>query len=108
MKSQLAIAFAVFSVPLIGVGASAETPEQAAGIANYKRINAGLAAGGTVSPEALRELKAMGFQTVIDLRTEEEGTLQEKAAVEALGLRYVSVPVTAASLSVADVKAVAS
>jgi uncharacterized protein (TIGR01244 family) len=105
-RHQLVIAFVVLG-PLAAAGARAETPQQAPGIANYKRVHAGLAAGGTVSPEAMRELKAMGFQTVIDLRTEAEGTLQERAAVEALGLRYVSIPVTAASLSVADVRAVA-
>jgi uncharacterized protein (TIGR01244 family) len=107
MKSRLPIVIAAVCAALTAAAAPAETPEHAAGIANYKRLHAGLAAGGTISPEALRELKAMGFQTVIDLRTEAEGTLKEKAAVEALGLRYVSVPVTAASLSVADVKAVA-
>jgi len=87
--------------------AVAEAPETAEGIANYKRLSAGLAAAGTPSPEAVSKLRAMGFQTVIDLRAESEGTAEEKAAVERQGLRYVSVPVTPASFSLDDAKAVA-
>lgn len=108
MKSrQLAIAFAFPIVLGTVVSVRAEVPDQVAGIVNYKRLHQGLAAGGTLSPEALRELKAMGFKTIVDLRTEDEGTAQERAAVEQLGLRYVSVPVTPATLSLEDVKLVA-
>jgi uncharacterized protein (TIGR01244 family) len=107
MKSRLPVATAVAVVLGTAANVRAEVPDQVAGVVNYRRLNAKLAAGGTLSPEALRDLKAMGFHTVVDLRTEAEGTLQEKAAVEELGLRYVSVPVTAATLSLDDVKAVA-
>jgi len=108
MKSRL-LAVALAPAVVLGIAGvvRAEVPEQVAGIVNYKRLHARLAAGGSLSAEAMRELKAMGFQTVVDLRTEAEGTLQEKAAVEALGLRYVSVPVTPATFTLADVKAVA-
>jgi uncharacterized protein (TIGR01244 family) len=39
---------------------------------------------------------------VIDLRQESEGLADEKASVEGQGLRYVSVPMTSASFSLAD------
>jgi uncharacterized protein (TIGR01244 family) len=109
MKSRLfavalALALVLGSVEAVG----AQVPDQAAGIVNYKRLHARLAAGGSLSAEAMRELKAMGFQTVVDLRTEAEGTLQEKAAVEALGLRYVSVPISPATFTLDDAKAVAN
>ncbi len=48
----------------------------------------------------------MGFRTVVNLRTEKEGAAEERAVVEAQGLRYVWVPVTADSFSLADVDAV--
>jgi uncharacterized protein (TIGR01244 family) len=44
----------------------------------------------------------------VNLRTEKEGTREEEAAVKAAGLKYVSVPVTAESLSAKDVDAVAA
>jgi uncharacterized protein (TIGR01244 family) len=54
----------------------------------------------------LARLGEMGFRTVVNLRTEKEGAAEERAVVEAQGLRYVWVPVTADSFSPADVDAV--
>ena len=76
-------------------------------IPNYRVVRPGLATGGKLSPDALDHLKTKGFKTVVDLRTEAEGTAAEKQAVEAQGLRYVSVPISAATFSAADVAAVA-
>ena len=75
-------------------------------IVNYRVVRPGLATAGKLSQDALDHLKAKGFKTVVDLRTEAEGTAAEKQAVEAQGLRYVSVPITAATFSAADVAAV--
>ena len=93
---------------LVG-GARAEVPErmEAGEIPHYRVVREGLATGGKPSAEALQRLKAQGFKTVVDLRTEGEGIASEKEAVEAQGLRYVSVPVSAATLQAADVLAVA-
>lgn len=85
--------------------AGAQIPESLAPaeIANYRVVRPGLATGGKVSPTALDTLKTKGFKTVVDLRTEAEGTAAEKQAVEAQGLRYVSVPISPATFSAADV-----
>jgi len=87
----------------------AEIPENVdpAQIPNYRVVRPGLATAGKPSAEALGRLKAQGFKTVIDLRTEVEGTLAEKQAVEAQGLRYVSVPISPATFSMGDAEAVA-
>ena len=39
---------------------------------------------------------------MIDIRSESEGLAEEKASVEGQGLRYVSVPMTAQSFTLAD------
>jgi uncharacterized protein (TIGR01244 family) len=75
-------------------------------IPNYQVLRPGLAVGGKPSPEALAKLKELGFKTVIDLRSEAEGLAEEKAIVESQGLRYVSVPMTAATFSLEDARAV--
>jgi uncharacterized protein (TIGR01244 family) len=81
----------------------------AALIPNYSVVNPGLAAGGQPTAEGLQQLKGMGFKTVINLRTEKEpGTREEEAAVTAAGLRYVSVPFTAETLTAQDVDKVAA
>ena len=79
-----------------------------AAIPNYTRVRPGLAAAGKPSPAAIGHLKEQGFKTVIDLRSENEGLAEEKASVEGQGLRYVSVPMTAASFTLADARKVKS
>lgn len=75
-------------------------------IPHYKRIAPGLAAAGQPTPEALARLKEMGFATVVNLSTEAEGAGEERAVVEGQGLRYVNVPLTPDSFSMADAEAV--
>src|SRR5262245_42585070 len=76
---------------------------------NYPRLRADVAGSGQPSREALEGLSKSGFRTVVNLRREDEdGVKAERAIVEAQGLRYVHVPVSAASLSRADVEAVAT
>ncbi len=75
-------------------------------IPNYQVLRPGLAVGGKPSPEALAKLKEQGWKTVIDLRMETEGTAEEKALVEGQGLRYVSVPMSAATFKLEDAETV--
>ena len=76
-------------------------------IPNYKLIAPGLVAAGQPVPEALAKLSSMGFKTVLNLRMPGEGgPANQREVVEGQGLRYVSVPMTAATFSLADLEAV--
>lgn len=88
--------------------ASAEVPEAVdpARIPAYRLLRPDLAVAGQPVPEALAGLKDMGFRTVVNLRTEKEGGVEERAVIEGQGLRYVWVPVTAETFSLADVEAI--
>ena len=90
--------------------AAAQVPAAIEGVPNYHVVRPGLATAGQPTPEALRNLKALGFKTVVNLRTEAEGDVvkAEEALVRAQGLRYVWVPLTAATLTAKDVDAVAA
>jgi uncharacterized protein (TIGR01244 family) len=77
-----------------------------AAIPNYQLLRPSLAVAGKPSPETVAKLNEMGFRTVVDLRSEAEGLSEEKAAVEAQGLRYVSVPITTATFKLDDALAV--
>jgi uncharacterized protein (TIGR01244 family) len=96
------------AVLLAAASVTAGVPEtvDASQIPAYKRIDPDLVTAGQPTPEAITQLKALGFHTVVNLRTDAEGAREEKTAVEALGLRYVHVPVTPESFSAADVEAV--
>ena len=76
-------------------------------IPNYHLVRPGLATAGQPSDDALGKLKALGFKTVINLRTPgEQSAGAEEEAVRAQGLRYVSVPVNSATFGPAEVSAV--
>jgi uncharacterized protein (TIGR01244 family) len=77
-------------------------------IPNYQVIRPGLAFGGQPSAETLARLGEMGFRTVVNIRTEREGALDEGEVVRAQGLEFVWVPVTADTFSLDDVMAVES
>jgi uncharacterized protein (TIGR01244 family) len=105
MTRRLPLFAVLFAVP-----AFAQAPEsvEPAVIPNYHRVGPDLATAGPPSAEGVLRLKGLGFRTVIDLRTEAEGVKAEQEAVEKEGLRYVWVPMTAATFSAADVAKVAS
>ncbi|SMF78085.1 TIGR01244 family protein [Tistlia consotensis] len=62
---------------------------------NYGRAAPYVGTGGLVKLEALPQLKALGFKTVVNLRTAEEDPGAEAQAAAAAGLDYVSIPVSA-------------
>lgn len=102
----------VASVALLGsLAAPARAGEipatvDAAQIPAYRVLAPGLAGAGQPAPEALARLGQMGFKTVVNLRPEKEGPAEERATVEAQGLRYVPVPLTPDSFGLDDVVAV--
>jgi uncharacterized protein (TIGR01244 family) len=91
-----------FGLALAGMAltTAAQVPENVASIPNYRAVTPGLATAGQPSPEGLRSLKEKGFKTVINLQTDDEsGVREEEAAAQQLGLNYIKVPLTAATLS---------
>ncbi|MBT6440862.1 MAG: phosphatase [Alphaproteobacteria bacterium] len=83
--------------------ASAPSPSQAgevpfgdkvgAEVSYYNRTTPHVSTGGLLHQGGPEMLKSLGYGTVIDLRTPKEGTAQERAVVEALGLRYINIPI---------------
>ena len=81
-------------------GSTMTSQETVEGATNYTRVDATIACGGATSPEAMTALKALGFNSVINLREAgEDGVDVEasRAAAEAAGLRYVHIPFVSAS-----------
>ena len=63
-------------------------------VSNYTRVSDDVATAGSLGEGAIGELKAAGYAAVVDLRSPDEGTNEERRAVEAAGLRYFNIPVT--------------
>jgi len=85
--------FAAFTVA--AVSAQQVTKKDIAGISTFAQIESTIACGGSTTPAAIREIKTMGFKSVINLRlASEEGARveEEGAVVKAVGLNYVHLP----------------
>lgn len=61
----------------------------------FQEVATGLFRGAQPSDAGIRKLKELGVRTVIDLRGESEGTNRERKLVEASGMRFVSIPMSA-------------
>lgn len=92
---SVAVAFVVAAAVAGGLVWQARQDQGAVhGATRYHEVDAKLATSGSFQPGAPELLKAAGFEVVIDLRTpEESGQADERALVEAAGLRYLNTPV---------------
>lgn len=110
MKKHTSIALAL-SLTLVGCGGSpdaepTEAPEPSAGseaeasalaLPNQREPEEGITTGGQPTDDDLRAAAAAGVTTIVTLRrAEEPGFEEERALVEELGMRFVSVPVAGA------------
>jgi uncharacterized protein (TIGR01244 family) len=103
-RAALALA-SVFA--LSGAASGAGIPDSI-DATSYQRLSPSLAVSGKPSKEALASLKEAGFRTAIDLRQPAEGVSSAREAVEAQGLRFVSVPVSPDTFTVDDARKVAA
>src|SRR5215510_9532245 len=101
-RARQEVPMSALFLALLLVADDAPATMDPAAIPNYTRVRPGLAVAGKPSSAALAHLKEQGFKTVIDLRMPTEGLEEEKASVEGQGLKYVSVPFTSATFSLAD------
>jgi len=92
---------AIAAIVVAGAGCAARTSRvelgkaTVAGITNFTRVDATTGCGGSTAPEAVADLKKMGFASIINLRREDEPDAEierERAAAEGAGLRYIHIP----------------
>lgn len=70
------------------------------GAINVTRVDATIACGGATTTEAFPELKKLGFNSIVNLRREQEPGVDipgAKAAASTAGLKYVHIPVDGAN-----------
>jgi uncharacterized protein (TIGR01244 family) len=95
-KTILAVVLA-----LTASAVSAQTPVTKAsvpGIVNFSKVETTVACAGATTPAALAEVKKMGYNSVINLRTPGEAGSDleaEAAAAKTAGINYVHLPFNA-------------
>ena len=98
MQFRTSSLLAILGIAVIGV-VSAEaqqvTKETVPGVTNFARLETTVACGGATKPEAVPELKKMGFASIINLRQPTEaGAMveEEAAAAKVAGINYFNIP----------------
>lgn len=81
----------VFALSAAALAQEAQTSN--VNIKNFGQMDERFFRGGQPKQDQYKELAALGIKTVIDLREDPEA--YEKPAVEALGMRYVNIPMIA-------------
>lgn len=82
-----------------GRGDPATTSEEVTGIPGYFVVEPNVATGGQPTLEGMKWLKDRGFHTVLNLLPESEADPAEAGMVRQLGLEYISLPITAQTIS---------
>jgi uncharacterized protein (TIGR01244 family) len=91
----------VFMLWLLPQATAAQEPPE---IRNFLQVTPEFCTGGQPRPQHYVELKNRGVKAVLNLRTPgEHRAEEEKAAVEAAGLKYFNIPVNYRQPSAADV-----
>jgi len=102
MKSPLSLGLVPLGVVIAvaSIHAQQVTKPTVAGSMNVSRLETTIACAGATGPEAMPEIKKMGFVAVINLRQASENGADVpagEAAAKAAGLRYVHIPFNAAA-----------
>jgi uncharacterized protein (TIGR01244 family) len=90
----------LFAFTAVSLSAQQVVKKDVNGISTFAQLESTIACGGSTKPEAIREIRNMGFKSVINLRlATEEGAMveEEGAAVRAAGMNYVHLPFNAQS-----------
>ncbi len=74
-------------------------PAKLTEVPNAVTLDENLVAGGTPTARGLGQAAEQGVRTVIDVREPEEGTAKEKDNADAVGLRYVNIPISLKNFS---------
>ena len=97
MRTALRVfaAAAVLLFATIAVAQSAVTKQTVPGITNFSKVETTVACAGATTPAALADVKKMGYNSVINLRTSAEAGAEleaEAAAAKAAGINYFHLP----------------
>ena len=94
------IRFALLALVATAFGSRAASAQQVTkqavpGVQNFAKLETTVACGGATTPEAVPELKKMGFASIINLREASEQGAEVEAegtAAKAAGLKYENIP----------------
>jgi uncharacterized protein (TIGR01244 family) len=93
--SLVVLVFVVAMFTIRPVSAQQVTKPTVPGASNFAKLETTVACGGATTPEAVPEIKKMGFKSIINLRLPTEAGANvdaEAAAAKAAGINFYSIP----------------
>jgi uncharacterized protein (TIGR01244 family) len=104
MRLQASPLVALFIVATIfgnrQAAAQQVTKQTVPGVTNFARLETTIACGGATTPQAVPELKKMGFASIVNMRLANEPGANvegEGEAARAAGIKYFHIPVSGAA-----------
>jgi uncharacterized protein (TIGR01244 family) len=99
------IKFALVAVVAVAFGAGKAAAQQVTkqtvpGVTNFAKLETTIACGGATTPEAVPELKKMGYASIVNMRLANEtgaNVEAEGAAAKAAGIKYFHIPLSSAA-----------
>jgi uncharacterized protein (TIGR01244 family) len=76
------------------------TKQTVPGVQNFAKLETTVACGGATTPEAVPEIKKMGYASIVNMRLANEAGANidgEAAAAKAAGIRFFHIPLSGAS-----------
>lgn len=100
MRSTFVISLVVAFALAVATSAQQVTKESVPGITNFAKVGTTIACAGATTPEAISEVKKLGYAAIINLRQANESGANVEAATsaaKAAGIKYVHLPFNTAS-----------
>lgn len=93
-SAQRSVAFTVIAMLALGIVARADQQTAAVQIERFNKVDERLYRGAQPTEAGFKKLRELGITTIINLRMEPDAVkTDEKRMVEALGMKYVAIPV---------------
>lgn len=100
MRRLFLVAAVVVSTLTPGFVWAQVTKESVPGITNFSKVGTTIACAGATTPEAIAEVRKLGYAAIVNLRQASEAGANIEAATaaaKAAGIKYVHLPFNAAS-----------
>jgi tyrosine-protein phosphatase SIW14 len=95
LRRSTTVLIAIISLGIAALAQTSPSEFKGINIKNFGQMDAGFYRGAQPMPEDFKALKDLGVKTVVDLQN--DPTNYEKADVEALGMKYVNIPMSGVS-----------
>ncbi|MBP6003767.1 MAG: tyrosine-protein phosphatase [Pyrinomonadaceae bacterium] len=94
MNFLIKTAFACSITALCLTAAYSQSISPSKDLPNLYKVNAGIYRGGQPAEAGIKQLKAAGIRTIIDLRDDDDRAKKEGAWAKSAGLKFINIPLS--------------